>query len=95
MNAPIKHPLAAADEFDPWAARVFASWSRVIEGGPIENKPTLLVMMARDASVYADCLRQQVVDDVWEVAQAVGLVRLLGATTVVAAITAAFDGGRS
>ena len=44
--------LIVVDEIDP-AVDVFASWSRVIAGAPIENKPALFGMMARDAAVYA------------------------------------------
>jgi hypothetical protein len=78
-------------ELDP--VEVFASWSRVIAGAPIENRPRLLFMMAREASGWADAIRQQAIDDVFEVAADLGLVDLIGATNVKAAIAAAFDGG--
>jgi hypothetical protein len=48
MNTPIKH-IHNADEIDP-VIEVFASWSRVIAGAPIENRPALFGMMARDAA---------------------------------------------
>jgi hypothetical protein len=80
------------DEIDP-AVEVFSSWSRVIAGPPIENKPALFGMMARDAAVYAHRIRADTVDGLWMVAQELGLVKLIGATNVQAAIAVAFEGG--
>jgi hypothetical protein len=74
---------------DP-VAEVFASWVRVIEGAPIENKPKLLAMMSRDARVYANSVRQQTFDDLWTIAEELGLVKLIGATSVQEAIAAGF-----
>ena len=54
-----RHP---ADEIDP-AIEVFASWSRVITGAPIENRPALFRLMAKDAAAWAGAI-----DDVFEVA---------------------------
>jgi hypothetical protein len=50
-----------SDEIDP--VEVFASWSRVITGAPIENRPALFRLMAKDAAAWADAI-----DDVFEVA---------------------------
>jgi hypothetical protein len=79
---------------DP-VAEVFASWSRVIAGATIENKPTLLFMMARDAATWADAQRQQAIDEVWAVAAGLGLIKLLGAVAVQDAIASGFAGGAS
>ena len=59
------------------AAFVFASWVRVIESAPAENQLVLFEMMAADACVYADALRQQVIDDLQLVAAELGLVDLV------------------
>jgi hypothetical protein len=91
MNAPIKQ-IHTADEIDP-AIEVFASWSRVIAGAPIENRLVLFGMMARDAAIYADRIHADTVDGLWMVAQELGLVKLVGASNVQAAIAVAFDGG--
>jgi hypothetical protein len=72
---------------------VFASWARVIRRAPIENKRLLLSWMARDAAAWADACRQRGVDDMWQVADELGLIKLLGITDVQAAIAAGFDGG--
>jgi hypothetical protein len=40
------------------AVEVFASWVRVLEKAPIENRPKLLAMMARDARDWAESQRQ-------------------------------------
>jgi hypothetical protein len=74
---------------DP-AAEVFASWVRVIEDATIENKPKLPAMMSRDARVYADSVRQQTFDDLWTIAEELGLVKLIGPTSVQEAIAAGF-----
>jgi hypothetical protein len=75
---------------DPIAG-VFASWSRVIAGAPIENKPTLLFMMARDAATWADAHRQQAIDDVWYVANELGLIDKFGTFHCQHILAAAFD----
>jgi hypothetical protein len=77
---------------DPWA-EVFASWTRVLASAPIENRPKLLAMMSRDARVYADSVRQQTFDDLWTIAEQLGLVRLIGTTSVQEAIAAGFLDG--
>ena len=72
---------------------VFASWARVIEFAPIENKPALFWMMAGEAAVYAERVRADTVDGLWMFAQEIGLVKLVGAANVQAAIAVAFDRG--
>jgi len=79
-------------EPDDWAF-IFASWSRVIVCAPVENRLTLLGMMASDAAAYADALRQQAIDDMCAVADDLGLVRLIGATQVQGIVAVAFAGG--
>jgi hypothetical protein len=71
----------------------FASWTRVIQRAPIENKPKLLFMMSRDARAWSDAHRQRAVDDMWQVADELGLVRLLSTAHVQNLIAAGFDGG--
>jgi hypothetical protein len=77
---------------DP-VAEFFASWVRVIEFAPIENKPVLFWMMAADAAAWADAIRQQAIDDMWWTAGEMGLVDLIGAASVRVAIAVAFDRG--
>jgi hypothetical protein len=79
-----------ANKTDP-TAEVFASWTRVIGGAPIENKPTLLFMMASDAATWADAIRQQAVDDMWFVAGELGLIDKLGTVHCQDILAAAFD----
>ena len=50
-----------ADKIDP--VEVFASWSRVITGAPIENRPALFRLMAKDCAAWSDAI-----GDVFEVA---------------------------
>ena len=70
----------------------FASWVRVIEGAPIQNRSSLLAMMARDARDWADSQRRQAMNDLYFVAQQIGLVKLLGATHVKTVILDVFGG---
>jgi hypothetical protein len=75
---------------DRWEL-VFESWTRVIRFSPIENKPRLLFMMARDSAAWAAAVRQQAIDDTWELAEKLGLVGLLGPVAVQDVIATAFD----
>jgi tRNA/tmRNA/rRNA uracil-C5-methylase (TrmA/RlmC/RlmD family) len=74
------------------AVEVFASWMRVIEGAPIENRPKLLTLMARDARDWAESQRQQAMQDLYCVAEQIGCVTLLGATHIRGIIADAFGG---
>jgi hypothetical protein len=76
---------------DP-AVEVFASWVRVIENAPIENRPKLLAMMARDARDWADSQHQQAMQDLYYIAEQIGCVTLLGAMHVKGVIVDAFWG---
>jgi hypothetical protein len=91
MTAPLKR-TRPADDFDPVAA-VFASWTRALIGARPENKLTIFHEMARDAAVYVDAERQAAIDGMQMIAEEVGLIALVGTTTVHAALAAAFDGG--
>jgi hypothetical protein len=51
--------------------------------------------MARTAAADATAYRQQVVDDLWEVATDLGLVSLVGVTSVQDVLAAAFAEGAS
>jgi hypothetical protein len=72
---------------------IYASLTRVIEGAPVENKLAVFGLMARTAAADAAVYRQQMIDGLWFVADDLGLVTLVGTTTVQAALAAAFDGG--
>ena len=78
-------------DLDDPAAFVLASWARVIEFAPIENKLTLLFMMARDAATWADAHRQLAIDDVWYVAGELGLIDKFGTVHCQNILAAAFD----
>jgi hypothetical protein len=75
------------------AVFVFASWSRALVGAKPENKLRIFGAMAEDAVTHLHARRQRVVDDLWLVALEIGLVKLVGATNVQAAIAVAFDRG--
>jgi hypothetical protein len=77
---------------DDQVEMAFASWVRIIEGAPIQNRSSLLAMMARDAREWADIKRQQAMQDLYAVAEQVGLVTLLGRTHVTTTILEVFGG---
>jgi hypothetical protein len=85
---------ARPDHFgvDDPAVFVFASWSRALTGARPENKLRIFAAMAEGAVTYLDVHRQQVVDDLWLVAEEAGLVDLLGAVAVQDALTLALQG---
>ena len=72
---------------------MYASLSRVIESAPIENKMRVFRLMAKTAAADTAAYRQQMIDDLWFVADDLGLVTLVGTTNVQAAIAVAFDRG--
>jgi hypothetical protein len=72
-----------------------ASLCRVIAGAPVQNKLVVFGMMARDAAGGAAAYRLQVIDDLWEVANDLGLVTLFGVTSVQDVLAAAFAGDAS
>jgi hypothetical protein len=75
------------------AVFVFASWARALTGAKPENKLKIFAEMACDARLYADAHRQQVIDDLWLVAEEIGLRALVGDTYVQTALATAFDRG--
>jgi hypothetical protein len=77
---------------DPEAA-IYASLSRVLISAPIENRLAVYGLMAKMAVADIAAIRQQFIDDLWFVADDVGLVALIGTTSVQAALAIAFDEG--
>jgi hypothetical protein len=92
MTAHIKLAAISREDLD---VRIYASLCRVLEQAPIENKLRVFWLMARTAAGEISERRQQYVDDLWWVAEQVGLVRQFGATDVQNALSAAFGGAAS
>jgi hypothetical protein len=88
MTAHVKIVTVCREDLD---VRIYASLCRVLEQAPIENKLRVFGLMARTAASEISERRQQYIDDLWSVAEEVGLVRLLGATDVQNALASAFD----
>jgi hypothetical protein len=88
MTAPTKIVVVDRDELD---ARVYASLTRVLQRTGIEKKLPVFTLMARTAADNIAARRQQYIDDLWSVAEEVGLVSLLGATDVRNELATAFD----
>jgi hypothetical protein len=74
---------------------IYASLCRVIECASIQNKLGVFGMMARTAAADASTFRQQVIDDLWLVAGDLGLVALVGVTSVQEVLSTAFAGDAS
>jgi hypothetical protein len=90
----LMHGYNAVDiEADRAQVAIYASLCRVIAGAPVQNKLVVFGMMARDAAENAAAHRQQVIDELWEVADSYGLVNLFGVTSVQDVLAAAFAGG--
>jgi hypothetical protein len=90
MNAPIEIVVVDRDELD---ARLCASLGRVLQRARIEKKLAVFTLMARTAADNIAARRQQYVEDLWTIAEELGLVSRLGATAVASAIEAGFNGG--
>ena len=82
-------------EADRAQVAIYASLCRVIEGAPVQNKLVVFGMMARAAAADVSAVRQQAIDDLWFVADNLGLVALVGVTSVQEALATAFAGGGS
>jgi hypothetical protein len=86
---------AADIEADRAQVALYASLCRVIEGAPIENKLRVFGLMAKTAAADMYAFRQRVIDDLWEVANDLGLVSEFGVTSVQDVLAAAFAEGTS
>jgi hypothetical protein len=89
----IVRPEPDCKRHDDPEASIFASWVRVIEDAPTQNRLVLFGMMAADACACADATRQQLIDDLLEVAGEMGLVDLIGIVAVRDTLMVAFDRG--
>lgn len=69
---------------------VYASLVRVLESVSIERKLGVFHLMARTAAAQAEARRQQMIDDLWSIAEQIGLVDRLGAVDVRATLAMAF-----
>jgi uncharacterized tellurite resistance protein B-like protein len=72
---------------------MYASLTRALEQAPVQNRLTIFGMMARIAASDLAERRQQYIDDLWDVARDTGLIDLLGATAVQAALSVEFERG--
>ena len=88
MNAPFSIPLPTREQFD---IAMYASLMRVLLQAPVENRLAVFAMMARMAADDLIERRQQYVDDLWDVAEETGLVRLLGITAVQEVLSVEFQ----
>jgi hypothetical protein len=82
-------------EADRAQVALYGGLCRVIEGAPVQNKLAVFGMMARTAAEEASAFRQQVIDDLWLVADGLGLVALVGVTSVQDVLATAFAGDAS
>ena len=90
------HGYTATDiEADRAQVAMYASLCRVIAGAPVQNKLVVFGMMARDAAENAAAHRQQVIDELWDVADSLGLIDLFGVTSVHDVLATAFAGDAS
>jgi hypothetical protein len=64
------------------AIRFYASLVRVVEAAPIENNPRVFSLMARSGAADVVGFRQNTIDGLWHVADATGVLRLLGTTSM-------------
>jgi hypothetical protein len=90
------HGYTAADiETDRTLVAMYASLCRAIAGAPVQNKLVVFGVMARTAARDAAAHRQQVIDELWEVATGLGLIDLFGVTSVQDVLATAFAGEAS
>jgi hypothetical protein len=85
------HARVVQPDLEEIHGRIHASLMRVLEQAPIENRLAVFALMAKSAAKEVAARKQQIVDDLWFVANAVGLIDLLGVTSVQAAMSLAFE----
>ena len=94
LKSQFREPVGQAEQSDgDLDVRLYASFVRAIERAPIETKGHVFSLMARNAAVDVDAFRQNMVDGLWEVAVATGLVPLIGTSIVQGLLANAFGGG--
>jgi hypothetical protein len=92
MTASTKIVVVDRDELD---ARVCASLWRALQHARIEKKLPVHTLIARTAADNIAARRPQYIEDLWTIAEELGLVGRLGATAVASAIEAGLNGGTS
>jgi hypothetical protein len=71
---------------------IYASFGRVLQGAPIENKMVVYGLLAKSVAADAAAIRQVAIDSLWMLAADNGLVSMLGTATVQDALSIAFTG---
>ena len=69
---------------------IYASFGRVLQGAPIENKMVVYGLLAKSVASDAAAIRQDSIDGLWMLAADTGLVALIGTATVQGALSNAF-----
>jgi hypothetical protein len=93
LSRDFMHGYNATDiEADRAQVAMYASLCRVIESAPVQNKLVVFGMMARTAAGDAAARRQHLIDGLWFVAEDLGLVALVGVTSVQEVLATAFAG---
>jgi hypothetical protein len=90
MNAHTKIAIAEPTLEDVNAA-THASLCRCIENAPVENKLKLFHLMSRTAADELKQRKLQFIDDLWFVAEELGLVRTFGITALQESLSDAFE----
>ncbi len=68
----------------------FSSFVRAIRGSRTKKCLKCFELLARDTHHQSDCLRQDLIDELWLLAKVAGLVQKVGADAVQAALSNAF-----
>jgi hypothetical protein len=77
---------------DELECRVFASLFRVLELAPIEKRLQIFSLIMRFAADQIAARRQRDIDDLWAIADDIGLIELHGVTYVQNAFVTGFRG---
>jgi hypothetical protein len=88
MNAPINIHPPTHEDID---VATIASLVRTIERAPVQNRLPIFAMMTRMVVADLNASRQRAIDDLRDLARDVGLIDLLGATTVETALAVEFE----
>jgi hypothetical protein len=92
MNKAADEAWSICPEWADADAAIYASFGRVLQSAPIENKMVVYGLVAKSAASDAAAIRQDAIDGLWMLAADTGLVALIGTATVQGALSNAFGG---
>jgi hypothetical protein len=88
VDANFGHSISTGE----FRAAMAASLARIIPGAPVQNRPALYKMLARENAASLAVCRQDSLDSTWDIAASVDLPQAIGTSAVQQILADAFGG---